>query len=92
MTKRTLNFTSVTTLVFLYCLLALSVSTIVYTAVRVNSITYNQSVNYNNHLSYHIANSYFRQGTDLLTDAVRRYVVTMKPEHSRTDVRHLQGV
>lgn len=54
---------------------------IVYSAVMVNSITYRQSVNYSNHISYLVANACFRQGTDLLTDAVRRYVVTMKPEY-----------
>ena len=32
-------------------------------------------------MRYHIANDCFRQGTDLLTEAVRRYVATMKPEH-----------
>ena len=65
----------------LYCLLALSASMIAYTAVMINSITHEQSFNYNNHLRYHIANDCFRQGTDLLTEAVRRYVVTMKPEY-----------
>ena len=54
---------------------------IICTAVRVDSITYAQSRNYNNHLRYYIANSLFRQGTDLLTDSVRRYVVTGKPEY-----------
>ena len=67
-------------LVPLYCLLALSLGLILYTAAEVSSITYSQSVNYNNNLKYHIANANFRQGTDLLTDAVRRFVVTMKPE------------
>ena len=80
MKKHIFKFTNIRTLVFLYCLIALSSGTIIYTAVKVNSITYNQSLNYNNNLRYHIANSYFRQGTDLLTDAVRRYVVTTKPE------------
>ena len=65
----------------LYCLLALSASMIAYTAVMINTITHEQSFNYNNHLRYHIANDCFRQGTDLLTEAVRRYVVTMKPEY-----------
>ena len=46
-----------------------------------NSITYQQSLNYYNHFRYHLANDCFRQGTDLLTEAVRRYVVTMKPEY-----------
>lgn len=54
---------------------------IIYTAVMIHSITHNQSLNYNNHFRYHIANDCFRQGTDLLTEAVRRYVVTMKPEY-----------
>ena len=66
--------------VFLYCLLILSTAMIVYTAVMVDSITYAQSRNYDNHLRYHVANALFREGTDLLTDAVRRYVVTSKPE------------
>ena len=65
--------------IVLYTLLLVSTSLIVYAIFRVNTITYNQSLNYNNHLRYHIANSLFRQGTDLLTDAVRRYVVTMRP-------------
>ena len=81
MKKNTIDVTNLKTLIFLYCLLALSTSLIVYTAIRVKSITDNQSINYNNHLRYHIANASFRQGTDLLTDAVRRYVVTMKPEY-----------
>ena len=80
MKKREPKSTSAWTLLFLYCFLLLSTSLIVYTAIRFNAITYSQSLNYNNHLRYHIANSLFRQGTDLLTDAVRRYVVTMKPE------------
>ena len=67
--------------VLLYCLLVLSTAMIICTAVRVDSITYAQGRNYNNHLRYYIANSLFRQGTDLLTDSVRRYVVTMKPEY-----------
>ena len=81
MKKYFFKFTSLKTVVSLYCLLALSTSLIIYTAIRVNSITHEQSLNYNNHLRYHIANALFRQGTDLLTDAVRRYVVTMKPEY-----------
>ena len=64
--------------ILLYGLLALSTATLIYAAIRVNKITYAQSVNYNNHLRYHRANAYFRQGTDLLTDSVRRYVVTYK--------------
>ena len=67
-------------LVFLYCFLAVSTCLLIYSAVMVNSITYSQSRNYNNHLRYHIANDSFRRGTDRLTDAVRRYVVTMNPE------------
>ena len=81
MTKNSFRFTSVKTLVFLYFLVALSTVMIIYSAVMVHTITYNQSVNYNNHFRYHIANDCFRQGTDLLTEAVRRYVVTMKPEY-----------
>ena len=81
MTKDSFRFTSVKTLVFLYFLVALSTGMIIYSAVMVHTITYNQSVNYNNHFRYHIANDCFRQGTDLLTEAVRRYVVTMKPEY-----------
>ena len=80
MKKRTFDFTSFKTLAILDTLLALSTVTLIYSAVKVNTITYNQSVNYNNHFRYHVANDCFRQGTDLLTEAVRRYVVTMKPE------------
>lgn len=67
--------------VFLYCILALSLFMIVFSAVKIQTITKNQSENYNNHFGYHVANDCFRQGTDLLTEAVRRYVVTMKPEY-----------
>ena len=80
MNSRNSKSSGVGTLTFLYILLVLSTFVIVYAAIQFNSITYNQSLNYNNHLRYHIANSLFRQGTDLLTDSVRRYVVTMKPE------------
>ena len=81
MAKHVFKFTGIRTLIFLYVLLVLSTSMIICTAIRVDSIIYKQSVNYNNHLRYHIANAYFRQGTDLLTDAVRRYVVTMDPKY-----------
>ena len=54
---------------------------IVFTAFKIRAITNSQSENYNNHFGYHVANDCFRQGTDLLTEAVRRYVVTMKPEY-----------
>ena len=73
--------TSVKVLVFLYCFLILSTGMIVFSAVKVKTIIDNLSSNYNNHLQYHIANDCFRQGPDLLTEAVRRYVVTMKPEY-----------
>ena len=72
---------SIRTLVILYIVLAVSAGLLIYTAIMVHSITYEQSVNYNNHFRYHLANDCFRQGTDLLTEAVRRYVVTMKPEY-----------
>jgi len=81
MKKNVLEVTDIKTLVGLYCFLALSTFMLIYSAVMVNSITANQSLNYNNHFRYHIANDCFRQGTDLLTEAVRRYVVTMKPEY-----------
>ena len=81
MTKQILKLTSIRTLVALYGLVMTSAAMIIYTAVKVDSITYNQNLNYNNHLSYYIANACFRQGTDLLTDAVRRYVVTLKPKY-----------
>ncbi|MBO4303191.1 MAG: response regulator [Lentisphaeria bacterium] len=81
MTKLLQKFTSsMKVMVFLYCFLAVSTCLLIYSAVMVNSITYRQSLNYNNHLRYHIANDCFRQGTDLLTEAVRRYVVTMRSE------------
>ena len=66
--------------VLLYALAVFSTAMAVYAVVRINTISYKQSTNYDNHLHYLIANARFRQGTDLLTDAVRRYVVTMKPE------------
>ena len=46
--------------VFLYCLLVLSTATIIYTAVRVDSITFAQNQNYDNHLRYFVANALFR--------------------------------
>ena len=64
------------TLVFLYCLWALSASMLFYIGFRINTIIYHQSLNYDNHARYLLANAKFRHGTDLLTDAVRRYVVT----------------
>ena len=66
--------------VFLHCLLLLSTAAIIFTAVRVDSITLAQNRNYNNHLRYYVANALFRQGTDLLTDSVRRFVVTSRHE------------
>ena len=81
MKKDKITFTGVQTLIFLSCLAALSTGVLVYSVFRVNSITHSQSVNYDNHFRYHIANDCFRQGTDLLTEAVRRYVVTMKGEY-----------
>lgn len=81
MGKNIFTFTSIKTLVMLYILLAISASILIYSAVMVNSITHQKSVNYDNHFRYHIANDCFRQGADLLTEAVRRYVVTMKPEY-----------
>ena len=81
MTKKKFSLTGFRILASLYCLLVLSTAMILYSAVRIKSIIDNLSSNYNNHLRYHIANDCFRQGTDLLTEAVRRYVVTMKPEY-----------
>ena len=81
MSKKFSKFANIRTLVLLYFLLVSSTAALIYSAVRVNAITYNQSLNYNNHFRYHIANDCFRQGTDLLSEAVRRYVVTMKPEY-----------
>ena len=62
-------------------LLLACVLVLLYCVVRINSVIVKQSLNYRNHLLYHIANDCFRQGTDALTEAVRRYVVTMKPEY-----------
>ena len=81
MAKNFLKNTGFKILVSFYCLLALSTAVLIYSAVMINGITSSQSLNYNNHFRYHIANDCFRQGTDLLTEAVRRYVVTMKPEY-----------
>ena len=66
------------TLIVLYALLAFFTSMIVYTAIKVDAITYKQSTNNTNYLIYHKANASFRQGTDALTNAVRRYVVTYR--------------
>ncbi|MBO4647930.1 MAG: response regulator [Lentisphaeria bacterium] len=81
MKKKVVEVSHIKTMAGLYCFLALSTFMLVYSVVMVNSITTNQSLNYNNHFQYHLANDHFRQGTDLLTEAVRRYVVTMKPEY-----------
>lgn len=79
MMKNISKSTNIKVLGFLYCLLVLSTAMIVVSAVRLKSIIDDLSSNYNNHFRYHLANDCFRQGTDLLTEAVRRYVVTMKP-------------
>ena len=76
MEKGSLKIRTTGMLVFLYCLLALSASMIVYMIVRVDAIIQQQSKNYSDHGSYLRANSLFREGTDLLTEKVRRYVVS----------------
>ena len=81
MIKHFFRSTNIKIQIFLHSMLALSLAMIVFTAVKIQTITKNQSENYNNHFGYHVANDCFRQGTDLLTEAVRRYVVTMKPEY-----------
>ena len=81
MVKNILKSTHVRIMVLLYFFLALSASLLFYSAWRISRITDSQSMNYYNHFKYHVANDCFRQGTDLLTEAVRRYVVTMKPEY-----------
>ena len=81
MKKYAFKFTVSKTMIFLYALLALSTAVLIYTAIRIDSITYDQSLSYNNYLQYNKANALFRQGTDLLTNAVRRYAVTSKPEY-----------
>lgn len=81
MKKHILKFSDIRILILLYFFLAVSLGLIIYSAARIREITHCQSVNYNNHFRYHLANDCFRQGTDLLTEAVRRYVVTMKPEY-----------
>ena len=83
MKKSILKFASIRTMVLLYCLVLTSAAAIIYTAVRVDSITYEQNLNYHNHLQYYVANANFRQGTDILTDAVRRYVVTLEPKYMK---------
>ena len=60
--KQLLKFTSIKALVFLYCLVLASAAAIIYTAVRVDAITYTQNQNYHNHLHYYTANALFRQG------------------------------
>ena len=79
--KQLFKLTSTKTLILLCCLLVLSAVLITYTAFMINTIIHKQSLNYNNHFRYHIANDCFRQGTDLLTEAVRRYVITENPEY-----------
>ncbi|MBQ6470738.1 MAG: response regulator [Victivallales bacterium] len=68
-------------LIMLYVLLVVSLAVVFTCAVKLNSVLIRQSQNYRVHLQYHIANDYFRQGTDILSDAVRRYVATMMPEY-----------
>ena len=76
--------------IFLHVLLYASILTLCFSAVKLNSLLIRQSLNYNTHLRYQIANDCFRQGTDLLTDAVRHYVVTMKPEYMEAYFREAQ--
>ena len=64
-----------------YVLTGISVLTLCYSAVKINSVLIRQSLNFNMHLRYQAANDRFRQGTDTLTDSVRFYVQTMKPEY-----------
>ena len=75
-----LKFKITRTLVLLYSLLALSTALLVYAVLSVNSITYRQALNYDGHIRFLVAHDNFRQGTDLLSAAVRRYVVTGNPE------------
>ncbi len=67
--------------VILYILIAISLVVITYCILDINTLLITQSQNYVNHLHYHIANDNFRQGSDILTNSVRRYIVTMKPEY-----------
>ena len=92
MKNNILKLTNIRILICLYCLLALFTSILIYAAVKIDSITYQQSSNYDNHLRYHIAHSYFRQGTDILTDAVRRYVVTADPKYMEDYFRESREV
>ena len=78
--KPHLNFAAILNLAFIYGLVALSIAVIVYAAVRIDSITIKQSENYRIHHRYHMANALFRQGTDILTNAVRRYVAFPRRE------------
>ena len=68
-------------LAVLYLLLALSVSSIVYLAFQINFVLLSQSINYRSHLQYHAAIDNFRMGSDLLTDAVRRYAFSQDPKY-----------
>ena len=68
-------------LAVLYLLLALSVSSIVYLAFKINFVLLSQSINYRSHLQYHAAIDNFRMGSDLLTDAVRRYAFSQDPKY-----------
>ena len=72
--KPSLKFADIRTLAILYGLMALAIAAIVYFAVRIDSITLQQSLNYRYHHRYHTANALFRQGTDILTNSVRRFV------------------
>ena len=81
MTEPSDKFKNYQILAVLNLLFAFSVFVLVYCAFKINSVLIRQSLNYRMHLNYHIANDYFRQGTDILTNAVRRYVATMKPEY-----------
>ena len=68
-------------LAVLYLLLALSVCSIIYCAFRINFVLLSQSVNYRSHLQYHEAIDVFRMGSDLLTDAVRRYAFSQDQKY-----------
>ena len=76
--------------IILYILIALSFVALFYCIIDINSLLITQSQNYVNHLHYHIANDSFRQGSDILTNAVRRYVVTLKPEYMDDYFREVQ--
>ena len=66
----------------MYALLAIFSCMAFYCLIKIDSILIKQSQNYDMHLVYYRASACFRDGTDILTEAVRQYVATTKVEYA----------